>query len=183
MSDFSLVPVDHQPDFTDVSLIPVDHDPFSVDEAPQQAGRQLDNPPQPLATGPGLPDVGPPAIDDGGQFSPGIPFVNKAAEIASKVAYAKMVQAATLPQRAIDASKEDVQHYGEVASTSIRAAIAVQATNADRSRDRRPPAQQQHAQNTTIHRYAKTRESELATAKAGLKATIGAARCGSESGE
>ncbi|MBD4693535.1 hypothetical protein GUG32_01645, partial [Xanthomonas citri pv. citri] len=89
-------------------------------------------------------------------------FVNKAAEIASKVAYAKMVQAATLPQRAIDASKEDVQHYGEVASTSIRAAIAVQATNADRSRDRRPPAQQQHAQNTTIHRYAKTRESELA---------------------
>ncbi|MCW3725670.1 hypothetical protein, partial [Burkholderia cenocepacia] len=110
MSDFSLVPVDHQADFTDVSLIPVDHDPFSVDEAPQQAGRQLDNPPQPLATGTGLPDVGPPAIDDGGQFSPGIPFVNKAAEIASKVAYAKMVQAATLPQRAIDASKEDVQH-------------------------------------------------------------------------
>ena len=28
MSDFSLVPVDHQPDFGDVSLVPVDHDPF-----------------------------------------------------------------------------------------------------------------------------------------------------------
>jgi len=31
MSDFSLVPVDYQPDFGDVSLIPVDHDPFSAD--------------------------------------------------------------------------------------------------------------------------------------------------------
>jgi hypothetical protein len=28
MPDYSLVPVDHQPDFDDVSLVPVDHDPF-----------------------------------------------------------------------------------------------------------------------------------------------------------
>jgi len=31
MSDFSLMPVDHQPDFGDVSFVPVDHDPFSAD--------------------------------------------------------------------------------------------------------------------------------------------------------
>jgi hypothetical protein len=41
MSDFSLVPVDHQPDFSDVSLIPVDHDPFSADDMIQQARLQL----------------------------------------------------------------------------------------------------------------------------------------------
>jgi hypothetical protein len=28
MSDYSLVPVDYQPDFGNVSLVPVDHDPF-----------------------------------------------------------------------------------------------------------------------------------------------------------
>lgn len=31
MADYSLVEVDHQPDFDDVSLVPVDHDPFSAD--------------------------------------------------------------------------------------------------------------------------------------------------------
>jgi|GEM_PF-1502440 len=33
MADYSLVPVDHQPDFGDYSLVPVDHDPFSGDDA------------------------------------------------------------------------------------------------------------------------------------------------------
>jgi hypothetical protein len=28
MDNFSLVPVDHQPDFENVSLVPVDHDPI-----------------------------------------------------------------------------------------------------------------------------------------------------------
>jgi hypothetical protein len=37
MPDFSLVPVEHQPDFADVSLVPVDHDPFSADRTTQQA--------------------------------------------------------------------------------------------------------------------------------------------------
>jgi len=50
MPDFSLVPVDHQPDFSDVSLIPVDHDPFSADGASQQAGTQPESQLQPLAT-------------------------------------------------------------------------------------------------------------------------------------
>lgn len=95
MADVSLVPVDHQPDFSDVSLIPVDHDPFSADEVtqpvqaqpeqPQPGQNQPSRPPQQPATGPDLPDVGAPLIDDGGQFSPGAPWANKAADIASKL--------------------------------------------------------------------------------------------------
>ena len=41
MADYSLVPVDHQPDFDDVSLVPVDHDPFGADDMIQQARSQL----------------------------------------------------------------------------------------------------------------------------------------------
>lgn len=63
MPDFSLVPVDHQPDFTDVSFVPVDHDPFSADGMIEQARTQLEGQPQRLATGAGLPDVGAPAVD------------------------------------------------------------------------------------------------------------------------
>lgn len=37
MVDYSLVPVEHQPDFENVSLVPVDHDPFSADGVTQQA--------------------------------------------------------------------------------------------------------------------------------------------------
>ncbi len=58
MPDFSLVPVDHQPDFSDVSLIPVDHDPFSADGTIQQAGTQPESQPQPLTTGAGQSNVG-----------------------------------------------------------------------------------------------------------------------------
>lgn len=52
MADFSLVPVDHQPDFSDVSLVPVDHDPFSVDGTTQQTGIQA------VATDAGSSNVG-----------------------------------------------------------------------------------------------------------------------------
>lgn len=42
MDDYSLVPVEHQPEFESVSLVPVDHDPFSGDGvATQQAQAQL----------------------------------------------------------------------------------------------------------------------------------------------
>jgi hypothetical protein len=58
MTDFSLVPVNHQPDFGDASLIPVDHDPFSADGMIQQARTQLESQPQRLATGADLPDAG-----------------------------------------------------------------------------------------------------------------------------
>ncbi|WP_210187594.1 hypothetical protein, partial [Bradyrhizobium sp. OK095] len=37
MADYSLVPVEHQPDFENASLVPVDHDPFNVEGAAQQA--------------------------------------------------------------------------------------------------------------------------------------------------
>jgi hypothetical protein len=59
MRDFSLVPVDHQPEFSAVSLVPVDHDPFSVDGTTEQARTQ------PLATDVGLPDAGAPGAVEG----------------------------------------------------------------------------------------------------------------------
>ena len=40
MADYSLVPVEHQPDFENVSLVPVEHDPFSDDDATQRAPTQ-----------------------------------------------------------------------------------------------------------------------------------------------
>ncbi|HEX5242553.1 MAG TPA: DUF4951 domain-containing protein [Tepidisphaeraceae bacterium] len=40
MPDFSLVPVERQPDFADVSLVPVDHDPFGDDGVTQQTQAQ-----------------------------------------------------------------------------------------------------------------------------------------------
>jgi len=63
MPDFSLVPVDHQPDFDDYSLVPVDHNPFAADGLTQQAQIQLAQaqPQQPPPTGAGQPDAGAPA--------------------------------------------------------------------------------------------------------------------------
>jgi hypothetical protein len=49
MPDYSLVPVAHQPDFSDVSLVPVDYDPFGADGAVQQPPTQLESQPQRLA--------------------------------------------------------------------------------------------------------------------------------------
>jgi hypothetical protein len=85
--DYSLVPVDYQPDFSDYSLVPVDYDPFSADDATQPAEAQPEQsqpakPPQQPATGLDLPDVVAPLIGDGGQFSPSVPWANKAADIA-----------------------------------------------------------------------------------------------------
>jgi hypothetical protein len=67
MDDYSLVPVEHQPDFENVSLVPIDHDPFSADgvtqQTPdQQAQSQPAQPPRPQpATGVGRLYVGPAA--------------------------------------------------------------------------------------------------------------------------
>jgi len=68
MSDFSLVPVDHLPDFEDASLVPVDHDPFgdngTVQQAqaqPRQAEPQPQSPPQQPATGVGQSSAAAPA--------------------------------------------------------------------------------------------------------------------------
>jgi len=113
MPDFSLVPVDHQPDFGDASLIPVDHDPFSADGLIEQARTQLESQHQRLETGADLSDVGAPAVGDGGQFSAGTAIGNKTADIAGRVAYGMMTQLLTLPQRALEASAADVGHLGE----------------------------------------------------------------------
>ena len=70
MPDYSLLPVDHQPDFDDHSLVPVDFDPFAADGVTQQA--QIQQPPTPTqpqpqtepqqpATGAGQPGVNGPA--------------------------------------------------------------------------------------------------------------------------
>ncbi|RTM11571.1 MAG: hypothetical protein EKK33_21340 [Bradyrhizobiaceae bacterium] len=37
MADYSLVPVEHQPDFENVTLVPVEHDPFSADDVTLRA--------------------------------------------------------------------------------------------------------------------------------------------------
>ena len=61
MPDYSLVPVDHQPDFDDHSLVPVDHNPFIADgltQQAQQAQAQLQQQPPAVA---GQPDAGAPA--------------------------------------------------------------------------------------------------------------------------
>jgi hypothetical protein len=55
MTDYSLLPVDHQPDFGEASLVPVGHDPFSADGVTQEVQSQ------PPATGVGQPNVGTPA--------------------------------------------------------------------------------------------------------------------------
>src|ERR1700731_1511952 len=74
MPDYSLVPVDYQPDFNDYSLVPVDHDPFAADGPAQQAQiqqaqAQPQSPPQqPPPAGAGQPDAGVPAA--GGVLSP-----------------------------------------------------------------------------------------------------------------
>lgn len=68
MPDYSLVPVNHQPNFDGYSLVPVDHDPFAADDATQQAQIQLaqiqvppqGTPQQPPASGAGQPDAGAP---------------------------------------------------------------------------------------------------------------------------
>ena len=54
MPDFSLVQVDHDPDFAGVSLVPVEHDPFNIDGGVGPARTQLaqNQSPQSPATAP-----------------------------------------------------------------------------------------------------------------------------------
>src|SRR5450756_1153399 len=74
MPDYTLVPVDYQPDFDDYSLVPVDYDPFAADGVAQQSQIQQaqaqpqDPPQQQPPAGAGQPDVGVPAA--GGVLSP-----------------------------------------------------------------------------------------------------------------
>ncbi len=74
MPDYSLVPVDYQPQFDDHSLVPVGHDPFAPDGVAQQPQIQLaqaqpqGRPQQPPAMGAGQPAADAPAA--GGVLSP-----------------------------------------------------------------------------------------------------------------
>ena len=66
MAEYSLVPVDYQPDFPGVSLVPVDHDPFGAGGATQPPPLQLAQPvlqsaqPQPASPRPGSSTQQPP---------------------------------------------------------------------------------------------------------------------------
>jgi len=74
MRDYSLVPVDYQPEFDDHSLVPFDHDPFAEDGVSQQPQIQLAQAQpqaplqQPPASRAGQPDAGSPAA--GGVLTP-----------------------------------------------------------------------------------------------------------------
>ena len=65
MPEYTLVPVDYQPDFEDYSLVPVDYDPFAADGVAQQPqiqqaqARQTQPQPQSQSLQPSLPQ--PPA--------------------------------------------------------------------------------------------------------------------------
>jgi hypothetical protein len=81
MPGYTLVPVDHQPDFGDYSLVPVDYDPFAADGPIQQARTQLASQPQPDAgfdqppSAPQTPGSAPPLspiVPNGGQ-APSVP--------------------------------------------------------------------------------------------------------------
>ncbi len=89
MPNYSLVPVDHRPDFVDYSLVPVDHDPFAADGVTQQA--QIQQPPTPTrptqpqpqtqsqqpATGAGQPGVNGPATGNSSSGSGGIAGIKR----------------------------------------------------------------------------------------------------------
>ena len=83
MPDYSLVPVDHQPDSDGYSLVPVDHDPFAADGPAQQAQIQLaqaqpQGPPQQQpATGAGQPGVNGPAPGNSPSGSGGVDGVKR----------------------------------------------------------------------------------------------------------
>ncbi len=67
---------------------------------------------------PDLPDVGPPAIGDGGQFSAGTALGNKAADVGSNLAYGMMKDTATLVPRFMDSVQEANEHtFGPGPST------------------------------------------------------------------
>jgi hypothetical protein len=85
MPDYSLVPVDYQPNFDEYSLVPVDYDPFAADGATQQA--QFQQPPTPTqpaqpqpqqpATGAGQPGVNGPATGNSPSGSGGIAGIKR----------------------------------------------------------------------------------------------------------
>lgn len=114
MTDYSLVPVDHQPDFSDASLVPVEHDPFSADDQTQlaqiqqaQTRNQLsqsqpESPPQQPATGVGQPNAGTSGDADRGSLngvSGSAPDPSRSAEPAPFSGYANPTPTESLVNR------------------------------------------------------------------------------------
>jgi hypothetical protein len=100
MPDYSLVPVDYQPDFGDYSLVPVDHDPFAADDVAQQSQIQLAQaqPPQQPPAGAGQPDAGAPAAGGGIGPNAGAPNPDQgAAKAAPFGGYANPTPTDSLP--------------------------------------------------------------------------------------
>lgn len=88
MPDYSLVPVDYQPDFGDYSLVPVDYDPFGADgpaqqpqiqqpPTPTQLAQQAQPQPQQPPTGAGQPGVNGPATGNSPSGSGGIAGIKR----------------------------------------------------------------------------------------------------------
>ncbi len=88
MPDYSLVPVNHEPDFDDYSLIPVEHDPFAADSVTQAQIQQPLTPAQPTqpqsqtqpqqpATGAGQSGVNRPATGNSPSGSGGIAGIKR----------------------------------------------------------------------------------------------------------
>jgi hypothetical protein len=129
MPDFSLVPVDHQPDFSNVSLVPVDHDPFAGDGVTQRVQTQTQpgqpqpqSALQPSAMGAGVSqsNIGTPAVNSQAVTQSAPTYNNPEDDAAMSPEtyvnpYVKRVlgNLATLPHRAIDAAKISAAHnYG-----------------------------------------------------------------------
>jgi hypothetical protein len=68
--DYSLVPVDYQPDFSDYSLVPVDYDPFSDDGVTRQAAASGESYDPDLESASGVPVSGQPSNPSAAPMSP-----------------------------------------------------------------------------------------------------------------
>ena len=82
MPDYSLVPVDYQPDFDGYSLVPVDQDPFAEDGVAQRAQFQQAQP-QLQPPGASQPDAGVPATGGGTGPNAGAPNPDQGAAKAA----------------------------------------------------------------------------------------------------
>jgi hypothetical protein len=70
-----------------------------------------------------LPDVGPPLVGGGGQFSPGLPAANRAADVMSRLPGHMMGSVLSLPQRAIENSQYSLDTGNYDPSVPVEAAL------------------------------------------------------------
>lgn len=75
-------------------------------------------------------DVGAPLVGDGGQFSPGTEWGNKAADVGSKLGYGAILGLATLPRRAIENSQNALDTGNYNPGPALEAATLPMGTGA-----------------------------------------------------